>query len=559
MLRALRYVVLCLPLLTAGAAVAGPTQSAGSAQADNTVTATTFVVRGRGWGHGVGMCQWGAYGQARRGVSYKKILAHYYRGTKLVETETSSVRILLADGRQKVTVGSEVPFRLLDGKGEIHELEPGSYSMSPTFKVALDPGLPRRALPGPLIFLHGAEPLDLEGRLYRGNLQLRRIDGRLQVVNVVGVDPYIRGVVSEEVPEDWPLEAVKAQAVAARSYALAQSGERSAILYADTRSQVYGGVEAESDVGDAAVAGTKRQILTYDGNVANTFFFSSSGGRTANVEDVFGGGTPIPYLVSVPDPDDKWSPHHRWGPVVLPATRLSKLFRAPGTWDARTVPASGRAKEIVLTTKTGERRLSSTTVRRSLDLRSTWMTIGVLALSRPAGMATAGMPLTLTGTARQVKGPIELQSKVGGGAWTDGLAVDLAADRSFAIDVVPEATTQYRLTAADDVVSVPLRVPVAAGKPRAGGRQPASQRRGPRRAVVLRQRSARRAPVASGVRSRVRLLGRAAVPRSRHRRRHRHRHRSRPPGSGGQRRLPRRASSAARPTTRSAMERSWQA
>ena len=71
------------------------------------------------------------------------------------------------------------------------------------------------------------------------------------------------------------------------------------------------------------------------------------------------------------------------------------------------------------------------------------------------------MPLTLTGTARQVKGPIELQSKVGGGAWTDGLAVDLAADRSFAIDVVPEATTQYRLTAADDVVSVPLRVPVA--------------------------------------------------------------------------------------------------
>ena len=105
--------------------------------------------------------------------------------------------------------------------------------------------------------------------------------------------------------------------------------------------------------------------------------------------------------------------------------------------------------------------MPSSTVRRALDLRSTWVTIGTLSLSRPAGMAPAGVPLTLTGTARQVKGPIELQSKVGGGAWTDGIAVDLAADRSFAIDVVPEATTQYRLTAADDVLSVPLRVPVA--------------------------------------------------------------------------------------------------
>ncbi len=454
--------MLCLPLLTAGAAVAGSTQPAGTTQAaEDTVTSTTFVVRGRGWGHGVGMGQWGAYGQAKRGVRYKKILAHYYPRTKLVETRTSSVRILLAEGRGQITVGSEVPFRLMDGKGEIHELAPGSYATNHALEIATDPALPSHALPGPLIFLRGSKPLELGGKPYRGNLQVQRVNGRLQAVNVVGVDSYIRGVVSQEVPEDWPLEVVKAQAVAARSYALAQAGERSSILYADTRSQVYGGVDAESDVGDKAVAATKRQVLMFDGKVATTFFFSSSGGRTADVQDVFSGGTPIPYLVSVPDPDDKWSPHHRWGPVVLPATRISKLFHAPGTKDARTVPASGRAKEIVLTTKSGERRLPSSTVRRALDLRSTWVTIGVLSLSRPAGMATAGVPLTLTGTARQVKGPIELQSKVGGGAWTDGLAVDLAADRSFAIDVVPEATTQYRLTAADDVVSVPLRVPVA--------------------------------------------------------------------------------------------------
>jgi stage II sporulation protein D len=430
-------------------------------QTDDRVTATTFVVRGRGWGHGVGMGQWGAYGQARRGVKYKKILAHYYPGTKLVETQTSSVRILLAEGRRNVDVHSVSSFRLLDGDGELHELEPGSYSVSSTFKVALDPALPSSALRGPLTFLHGRDALEFGGKPYRGNLQLQRVGGRLQVVNVVGTDAYIRGVVSEEVPDDWPLEVVKAQAVAARSYALAQAGERS-ILYADTRSQVYGGVEAESTIGDKAVAATKRQVLTFDGEVATTFFFSSSGGRTADVQDVFVGGTPIPYLVSVPDPDDKWSPYHRWGPVVLPATKVSKLLGAPGTTDVRTIPASGRAREIVVTTRSGdERRLPASAVRRALDLRSTWVTLGALSISRPAGMAAAGAALTLTGTARQVKGPIELEQKVGGGPWEDGAAIQLAADRSFTVDVVPEATTLYRLRAADDVVSVPLRVPVA--------------------------------------------------------------------------------------------------
>jgi stage II sporulation protein D len=458
MLRALRSAVLCLPLLAAGAAVAGPAQNG-----DDAVTATTFVIRGRGWGHGVGMGQWGAYGQAKRGVPYRKILAHYYPGTKLVETPTSSVRILLADGRGKVTVTSDVPFRLMDGQGEIHDLEPGSYSTGPAFGVKLDPALPPHVLRGPLTLLHGSEPLEFEGKPYRGNLQLQRVGGRLQVVNVVGVDAYIRGVVSEEVPDDWPLEVVKAQAVAARSYALAQAGERST-LYADTRSQVYGGVEAESNVGDRAVAGTRRQVLTYDGKVATTFFFSSSGGRTAAVEDVFVGGTPIPYLVSVPDPDDKLSPYHRWGPVVLPATKVSKLLGSPGAEDIHAVPASGRAREIVVTTKAGERRLPASTVRRALDLRSTWVTLGVLSLSRPAGVAPAGLPVTLTGTARQVKGPIELEEKAAGGAWTDAPAIKLHADHTFAVDVVPEQTTQYRLIAADDVVSVPLRVPVAAAQ-----------------------------------------------------------------------------------------------
>lgn len=454
MLRALKYAAFCLPLLAAGAAVAGE-------QPEDTVTSTTYVIRGRGWGHGVGMGQWGAYGQAKRGVPYKKILSHYYPGTTLVPARTTSVRVLLAEGRRTVTVASEAPFQLMDGTGEIHDLAPGSYSTGPGFAVAVDAALPPKALPGPLTFLRGGEPLLLGAKPYRGNFQLQRVRGRLQVVNVVGIDPYIRGVVSEEVPDDWPLEVVKAQAVAARSYALAQAAGRS-ILYSDTRSQVYGGIEAESDVGDKAVAATSRQVLMYDGKVATTFFFSSSGGRTADVEDVFVGGTPIPYLVSVPDPDDKLSPHHRWGPVVLPAPKVAKLLGSPSAVDLRTVPVSGRAKEIVVQTRTGERSVPSSTFRRALDLRSTWVTIGVLSLSRPAGMAAAGSVVTLAGTARQVKGPVRLEEKPAGQPWGGSRAIQPGPDRSFTIEVVPDSTTQYRLVAADGVVSAPLRVPVSA-------------------------------------------------------------------------------------------------
>ncbi|HEU0304772.1 MAG TPA: SpoIID/LytB domain-containing protein [Gaiellaceae bacterium] len=457
MLRALRPILLCLPLLAAGAAVASPAQ-----QSEDTVTSTTFVIRGRGWGHGVGMGQWGAFGQARRGVGYRKILAHYYPGTKLMQTPTASVRVLLADGRRTVKVASPVPFRLVDGQGEIHDLPPGSYVANSAFEVALEPDVPPHPVPGPLTFLRGTKPLELFGRQYRGNLQLQRVRSRLQAVNVVGVDPYIRGVVSQEVPDDWPLEVVKAQAVAARSYALAQAAGGS-ILYADTRSQVYGGVEAETPVGDKSVSATSKQVLMFDGKVATTFFFSSSGGRTADVEDVFVGGTPIPYLVSVPDPDDRVSPHHRWGPVVIPAPRASKLLGIPGTTGLRTVPVSGRASELVVSTRGGgERRLPASTVRRALDLRSTWITVGALTLSRPAGMAAPAAPLTLTGTAKHVKGRIGLEQKVAGAGWTDSGPVKLAADRSFTVEVVPEVTTQYRLTAADGVVSAPLRVPVSA-------------------------------------------------------------------------------------------------
>jgi SpoIID/LytB domain protein len=410
------------------------------------------------------MGQWGAYGQASRGVSYRRILAHYYRGTKLVQAPAKPVRVLLWEGKGRYAVTSPVPFSLVDAEGATYDLQPGRYVVGRELEVALDSAQPARALPGPLTFRPGKEPLEAgaakaAARPYRGSVQLQLVEDRLQAVNDVGLDAYVRGVVSEEVPDDWPIEAVKAQAVAARSYALAQRRD-GVVLFADVRSQVYGGIEAESPLGDRAVAETKRQVLTYGGRVATTYFFASSGGRTAAVKDVFIGAKPIPYLVSVQDPDDRFSPYHRWGPVVFASARVSKLLGLPGVSDLRTVPRGGRAREVVVTAKSGETTLRSSDVRLRLGLRSTWFSPGVLSLSRPAGTPAAGSPVTITGAVRRVKGPVVLERRVAGGVWEEAAEVRLAADRSFSVEVTPAVTTFYRL-AAGEVRSSPLRVAVA--------------------------------------------------------------------------------------------------
>src|SRR5581483_10726358 len=101
-------------------------------------------------------------------------------------------------------------------------------------------------------------------------------------------------------------------------------------VYGDTRDQAYGGISAESPSGDAAADATKGQVLTYDGKVATTYYFSTSGGRTADARDVFSGARATPYLVSVDDPYDSLSPYHDWGPVTLTAALASKELQVPG-------------------------------------------------------------------------------------------------------------------------------------------------------------------------------------------------------------------------------------
>ncbi len=149
-------------------------------------------------------------------------------------------------------------------------------------------------------------------------------------VQKVPLERYVRGVVSAEMPAEWPAAALQAQAVASRTYALtAHAGGSRFDVYADTRSQVYRGPAAETASTNAAVSATAGQIVTYQGDPAITYFFASSGGVTESVQDGFPGSEPEPWLVGVPDSYDQ-GPLHSWKVTLsftVAAARLRGLVR----------------------------------------------------------------------------------------------------------------------------------------------------------------------------------------------------------------------------------------
>jgi len=191
------------------------------------------------------------------------------------------------------------------------------------------------------------------------------------------MDIYIRGVVAGEMPSSWPLEALKVQAVAARTYALATRKTSGAFdQYPDTRSQVYRGVTGESVRSDAAVRDTAGRIVTYAGVPAVTYYFSTSGGHTENVEFSFVGSLSKPWLVGVPDPYDTQSPYHRWA-VRLSAAKLDRALGAPGEFKRLKVLQRGVSPRVVRAQVVGTRGTRTVTgpqVRSALGLRDTWFT-----------------------------------------------------------------------------------------------------------------------------------------------------------------------------------------
>jgi stage II sporulation protein D len=404
-----------------------------------------LVVRGAGYGHGVGMSQYGAAGFALHGRSYRFILAHYYQGTSIGTVNPNlTVRVLLspsgdpsfsgadsivstsvvstsarrasarrASARRAAGSGRADRARVARagagnaGAGRTVRLAPSiTYTVSVTpsgmLRLSYLRGRRRRFI-GPLaspLTVSGAGPLTVVGRgLYDGSLSFAAVGDGVQTVEAVGLDDYVRGVVAEEMPASWPMQALEAQAVAARTYAITTdvSGQDFDV-YDDARSQMYGGVDAQTPATDAAVAATAGQVVTYHGVPVVTYYSASSGGHTDSVQYAWPGAAPQPWLVGVSDPYDaaEHNPYHRWTvriPLARAQAELAPYLRGDGQLRAIKVLQRGTSPRIVWALVEGTRgsqKVSGPELESALGLRSTWASFTVIRrrARRPARAAT---------------------------------------------------------------------------------------------------------------------------------------------------------------------------
>ena len=404
-------------LLTAAVLLAGSTTAAQAA--------STCYIRGGGDGHGIGMSQYGAYGYALHGADYKTILAHYYQGTALASANPAqTVRVLLATGQASFSGASAV-------SGSRVRLTPAAtYTVTASgAKLAIITAAGKRVgtFAAPLAVTaaaHAAAPVSVPGLGgYRGALQFSPAGGGVQTVNAVGLDDYVRGVVSAEMPASWAPAALEAQAVAARTYAITTTvGGAGYDLYSDTRSQMYGGVTAETPSTDAAVAATSGQIVTYAGKPAVTYFFASSGGHTESIQNVWAGATPEPWLRGVPDPYDNvgGNPYHSWGAQMSLAAAARKLGHlVKGGLVGIAVTRHGLSPRIVQANVVGTRGTSTVTgaqLQGIFGLDDTWATFTSITTTDPMGK--------LSGTVfpAPAGGSVAIQVRTGGAWHTVGRA-----------------------------------------------------------------------------------------------------------------------------------------
>ncbi len=320
----------------------------------------TWRVKGGGFGHGVGMSQWGAYGMAKKGASHKRILRHYYRGTRITKLKKArKVRVLLRISAGPVRfsgVRRACGVALNQGRTYEARLRRG--------KVVLTRADGKRlAGCGGKLWSEASGNVHFNGiGRYRGGIVIvptKEPRGSLNVINAVPINAYVKGVVAKEVISSWPMASLKAQAVAARSFALSSQLDGNGFeLYADTRSQVYLGIAAETARTNRACSQTSSQVVIYKGKIAQTFFFDTSGGRTENVENVWF-GEPIPYLKSVKDPEDGISPMHRWTRRFSPADMNGRLGSyVKGRLKRVQITRYGKSKRVIWARLHGTRGIS---------------------------------------------------------------------------------------------------------------------------------------------------------------------------------------------------------
>jgi SpoIID/LytB domain protein len=375
------------------------------ALASSASAGTIFVVKGKGWGHGVGLSQWGAFGLARGfGVdhhfTWQDIIAHYFHNTTIGD-RSGKVSVFLAGGRQSVTIGSA--FKVVAGSRSVQHVGDATVSKTSTGRIKV--GGVNGTFRSPATFSPTGGVLHLNSRHYRGKLIVSVSAGALRIVNLLGIDAYVRGVVTNESPSSWgdlgAQEALNAQAVAARSYALYTvahgGGKCGGALCPSTVDQVYNGYDSETANGREAVAATGGKVVLHGGSVAQTFFSSSSGGRTAASVDTWGGNPG--YLESTPDPADlnPSNPNRAWRILLTPKELANKLgTRRPGD-AAVSSRLSGRVNSIIVRAASWNKTVTGGPehFRSAMNLKSSRFWIGVQALNTDVHKSRCKMPVHL--------------------------------------------------------------------------------------------------------------------------------------------------------------------
>jgi SpoIID/LytB domain protein len=386
--------------VTAGLVVAVSLPAAAVDVNQSYAVARTVVLRGHGFGHGHGMSQYGAQGAAKQGLTYKQIIDFYYPSTTWSQV-TGKVRVLIsADTTSDVVVAAVPGLRLTDigaaktytlptpkgvkrwritvgaGNRSVVDYLTGSWHRwKPDGRAALV-GDGQFGAPTPMTLFTPAG-----ARSYRGSLRSAspvRGGKARDTVNVLSMDDYVRGVIPREMPASWQPEAVKAQAVAARTYATWSRDQFPSRYYqiCDTSyCQVYGGAGAEDPRSNDAVTATASQILTFDGKPAFTQFSSSSGGWTS--------AGSVPYLTAKADPYDDYdgNPVHAWS-TELGATRIERAYPGVGTLKGIDVTRrdgngdwKGRVWTLVLDGTKNDVTVSGDAFRARFGLRSSWFTV----------------------------------------------------------------------------------------------------------------------------------------------------------------------------------------
>lgn len=374
------------------ATVQAPAPSASAAITGN----VTFS--GHGFGHGRGLGQWGSFGYATAGASYQEIVRHYYGGT-VVSTQPDGpigVQLTAQAGRDLVvTSGREFTVAGIPvsagSAARVTANSDGTFVLSTSYGCA-EPVVWTTTIPDSRVVPSREPDPALQAMLslctptgtrqYRGELSVVWASGSQRTINTVRMEDYLRGVVPRESPASWAdaaggkgIEALKAQAVAARSYAWAENRSSYAKTCDTTACQVYGGAglngtSIEDRRTDAAIAGTAAVVMrTQAGAVVRTEFSSSTGGYTA------GGSFP-----AVVDHGDSASPHHNWTQAIS-ATTIASAFGVGELTDIRVTKRNGlgadggRVLSVQVVGTTGTATATGNEVRSKLGLKSDWFSV----------------------------------------------------------------------------------------------------------------------------------------------------------------------------------------